>query len=390
MNFLVSIFFDKSNKSICKINQFKANISDYSLSPNERKIALKTEEAGADSIKIYELKENKILGEGERISLPPGIIQNFSWRDNEVVGFDFNSIKSPTSIKSYSTKTKKIQDWTKTDADDELNDKIDDVKLIKWKSFDEQEITGYLLKPKLASQQKIPVLIDIHGGPLAIKKPDFDGYSSFLANTLSVAIIFPNIRGSTGFGSKFENLDDGNKRINAVKDLQKLLQWIKAQPNLDSKNIVVHGASYGGLMAIALALREQDKLKAVSAEIPLISIKSYLNNLSPNVRSLQVHEFGDLQNQQDMENNEKLSILYGDNIHNWKIPLLLVAGQNDVRAPSADVDTLNEKLKERNIPVTYLKATKSGHSFNDYNLYMYMKLSEYTFLKENLNKKKEK
>ncbi|MBX7170554.1 MAG: alpha/beta fold hydrolase [Pyrinomonadaceae bacterium] len=377
-------FYDFATKTIQKINDSKLNIVDYSLSPNEKFLALKIEESGTNEIRLFELNKMRIFKELPKPELPPGIIGSFDWKDNEELGFDYNSAKSPTLIKSYNIKTSKIQDWTKSDVDPNLTDKLNDIKLIKWKSFDTREITGYLLEPKKINNQKFPVIINIHGGPWEMERPNFNGFFSYLASNLSVAIVSPNIRGSAGFGDEFEKLDNREKRKNAVKDLEALIAWIKKQPDLDSNKIIVNGVSYGGFMALALGLKEQKRIKAVIAEVPLISIESFLNNFSETTQKTLAQEYGELKNPKDVKNNQDLSILYGDKANRWNIPILMTAGANDTRTPSSDVEKLIEILKARNVPYIYLKSKNAGHNIEDYNSYIYLKLTEYLFLKKYL------
>ena len=71
---------------------------------------------------------------------------------------------------------------------------------------------------------------------------------------LNAAVIVPNVRGSNGYGKSYLQLDNGFKREDSVKDIGALLDWIDAQPNLDSERVIVYGGSYGGYMVLASAV----------------------------------------------------------------------------------------------------------------------------------------
>ena len=78
------------------------------------------------------------------------------------------------------------------------------------------------------------MIINIHGGPEEQYRPEFGYYNNYFLNELGVVMIFPNVRGSSGYGKSFHRLDDGTLRTNASKDIGALLDWVKAQPDLDA------------------------------------------------------------------------------------------------------------------------------------------------------------
>lgn len=85
-------------------------------------------------------------------------------------------------------------------------------------------------------------------------------------NDLGIVKIFPNVRGSTGYGKAFVNLDNGLQRDDAVKDVGALLDWIRKQPNLDADRVMVQGVSHGGYMALSVADVYSDRIRAVLSD----------------------------------------------------------------------------------------------------------------------------
>jgi dipeptidyl aminopeptidase/acylaminoacyl peptidase len=379
-------YYDIDKQTTKKVNDLEINISDYSLSTNEGLLAINVNEFGANSIRVFEMKGSVIGTELNKPKLSAGVINSIGWRNNEELGFDFQSTQIPPEIKSYNTKTNSIKTWTKSTFNADIKNKLEESELIKWKSFDNKEITGFLIQPKLTEKsRRFPVIIDIHGGPSMQFQPNFDPYSSYIVTELSTAIIFPNIRGSSGFGKEFEEADDISRREDAIKDLQALLSWIETQPQLDSQRIFIKGASYGAFVALSLGLKNNDRIKGIIAEFPLISIKNDLLNLSGNVREFREGEFGSLQDEKLMNQLEKLSLL-GNDLSNWKIPIYFIIGKNDKRTVTEDARNVKNQLKNLQKDVWFLEAENEGHGFSIYENYFFSKMTEFTFFKNYLTK----
>ncbi len=113
---------------------------------------------------------------------------------------------------------------------------------------------------------KRPVIIDVHGGPDEQFRPRFLYEENYFPSEMGVVKIYPNVRGSAGYGKTFLRLDNGTQRLDAVKDIGALLDWIGKQPDLDAHRVMVAGASYGGYMALSAAATYSDRLRAVLSE----------------------------------------------------------------------------------------------------------------------------
>ena len=133
-------------------------------------------------------------------------------------------------------------------------------RVIRWKSFDGREITGLYYHPPSRFEGVRPVVVNVHGGPEAQARAGFIGRNNYFVNELGVALIYPNVRGSSGFGKTFLKLDNGRLREDSVKDLGALLDWIGAQPGLDANRVLVMGGSYGGYMTLAAAVHYADRI----------------------------------------------------------------------------------------------------------------------------------
>lgn len=374
-------YYDFKTKNAAKINKSPMNISDFMYSPDEKHYALKVNNSGADSLRVYESGiEAKEL---PAAPVPVGMIAGFGWRNNEELGFSFESLRTPTSIKTLSIKTNTVTDWTKANAASEVAERVQDPEIIKWKSFDNREISGFIFKPAKtaeASESKLPVLIDIHGGPRSQYQPFFNEYRGYEVARLKIAMIFPNIRGSSGFGKEFENLDNREKRGDAVKDLEALLDWIATQPDLDATKVIIRGTSYGGFMAMALGIKEQTRIKGIIAEVPPVSIKNYILAAPKSMQDIQAYEYGSTTDDASMSITNKMSLLDADNLSNWDLPLLITAGQNDVRTPVADIEKLNTSLTSKGKTVWFIKANNEGHAWGKKENNVFLELAVMSFI----------
>lgn len=374
-------FYDFKTKKAAKINQSPINITDFFFSPDEKHYALKINESGADSLKIFEFgTEPKELS---ATSVQVGKIAGFGWRNNEELGFSFESLRTPTLIKTLNIKTNSLTNWTEANAASQVVERVQDPKIIKWKSFDNQEISGFIFKPVKAAEtadSKLPVLINIHGGPKAQYQPFFNEYWGYEVARLKIAMIFPNIRGSSGFGKEFENLDNREKRGDAVKDLQALLDWIATQPDLDASKVIVRGSSYGGFAAMALGITEQKRIKGVIAEVPPVSIKNYILAAPKSMQDIQAYEYGSPSDETLMSVTDKMSLFNAENLANWNLPLLITAAQNDARSPVADIEKLNTDLTSKGKAVWYIKANDEGHLWGKKVNNVYLELAIMSFI----------
>ena len=140
---------------------------------------------------------------------------------------------------------------------------LPEAETISWKSFDGLSISGVLYRPPARFTGPRPVIINIHGGPELRERPRALGRSNYFRNEMGIALIYPNVRGSIGFGRTFESLDDGRKRGDAVKDIGALLDWIATQPDLDRTRVMVTGASYGGYLTLLAAIEYGDRIRCV-------------------------------------------------------------------------------------------------------------------------------
>ena len=369
----------KSNKIIqVELPKDLHNMYEVKFSPEGKNILIQETRDGVDHLRIFRLKKDKIVREFPQFISESFVIWNTRWLSGNEIAYTLENIGKPASIQSYNLDTKKITNWTKERLPALLENKVKPPKVIKWKSFDDKEISGYIIRPQNISE-KTPVLIFIHGGPPVLDRPGFNAQDIRLSSKLGLTIIHTNIRGSSGFGKEFLDADNKENRGNAVKDIQSLLGWIKDQPDLDSNKIFVRGESYGGFIALSTAMQEPEKIKGVIAEYPLVSIRGYLSQSW--IDEAAKNEYGDPKDENLMKKLDVLSPL--NNISRWnKIPVFLTRGKRDERVPEKDVTDLKTQMQSNDTELWYIYSTEDGHGFGG----KYVFAAMYQFLKKQINK----
>ena len=356
------------------------NLYEIKISPGGKNLMVQETKDGIDHLRIFQLENGRIMKEIPSFISGSYVIWNTRWLSDEEIAYTLENIGKPASIQSFNIKTKQTTDWTKERLPAVLENKVKSPEVFKWKSFDSKEISGYAVRPAAAVEgKKSPVLIFVHGGPPVLDRPAFNSQDIRLAANLGLTIIHTNIRGSNGFGKDFMDADNREKRGDAVKDIRALLDWIERQPNLDANRIYLRGESYGGFVALSTALREPQRIKAVIAEYPLVSIRGFL--LQSFIDEAAKNEYGDPKDENLMKKLDELSPL--NNTSRWnKIPLLMTRGKLDSRVPEKDVTDLKNQLQKNGTDVWFIYSTEDGHGFGS----RYITAAMYEFLKKQINK----
>ncbi|MCA9797792.1 MAG: S9 family peptidase, partial [Candidatus Eremiobacteraeota bacterium] len=164
---------------------------------------------------------------------------------------------------------------------------------ITWKSFDEREIPGLYYRPPARFEGKRPLMILIHGGPESQARAGFITRLNYYLSELGIAIIYPNVRGSTGYGKSYTRLDNGLLREDSVKDIGALLDWVAEQPELDKDRVMIMGGSYGGYMTLASAVHYADRIRCAVDIVGISNFVSFLENTKPYRQDLRRAEYGD-------------------------------------------------------------------------------------------------
>jgi dipeptidyl aminopeptidase/acylaminoacyl peptidase len=227
--------------------------------------------------------------------------------------------------------------------------------LVHYPTFDGREIPAFLYLPK-GERSKLPVIIDVHGGPEGQSRPLFNPVAQYFVGR-GYGVLSPNVRGSTGYGYEYQSLDDVQLRMDSVKDLQHAALWLRESGIADPQRIVVMGGSYGGFMVLSAITTYPDLWAAAVDIVGIANFVTFLENTGPWRRKLREAEYGSLEN--DRKFLTQISpIHHADRI---TAPLFVVHGANDPRVPIGETEQIVGALRARHVPVEYLRFEDEGH-----------------------------
>lgn len=330
----------------------------FDLSRDGKRIVFVSNEDGISTLHTLDIATAK------EITLPPlpaGVIGTVRWhRTGHEFAFSLANARGPGDSYSLNVDTGKLERWTNSETQIKT-DSFQQAELVKWKSFDGKIISGFLYKPPAKFTGKRPVLVVIHGGPEGQSQPIFLGRSNYLLNELGIALIYPNVRGSTGYGKTFSLLDNGFKREDTYKDINGLFDWIGTQANLDADRIAVTGGSYGGHMTLAVSTFYSDRIRCSVDIVGMSNLVTFLEHTEAYRRDLRRVEYGDEREPKMREFLERIAPM--NNIEKIKKPMLVVAGKNDPRVPVSESQQIADALKKQGTPVWLIIAKDEGHGY---------------------------
>ena len=361
--------------------RIKWDVEGFELAEDGKTIAFVANENGVGRLYLLEVKSGREL----RVpKLPMGIISGIRWHKNgRDLAFNISSAKSPADVYSLETRTGKLDRWTQSEAGGLDTSRFVEPQVVQLKSFDGLLISALVYRPDPAKfPGRRPVLVNIHGGPEGQSRPMFQARNNYYLNELGVAIVYPNVRGSTGYGKTYLALDNGFKREDSVRDIGAVLGWIKTQATLDPDRIGVIGGSYGGYMVLASMVHYPDQLKCGVDVVGISNFLTFLKNTQDYRRDLRRVEYGDERDPAMAEHLQKISPT--TNVQKIKKPLLVVQGKNDPRVPVTEAEQMVKAVRENRGTAWYLMALDEGHGFAKKKNADFNFLVTIQFLKENL------
>ncbi len=230
-------------------------------------------------------------------------------------------------------------------------------ELVKIPSWDARLLWSWLYRPRGAAGPG-PLVLSFHGGPEAQETPAFrPEYQALLARGISV--LAPNVRGSSGFGRTFVNLDNQRKRIGVLRDVKACLDWAVSEKIADPARVGIMGGSYGGWVTMAALTAYPDSFAAGVDLYGIVNFRTFFENTEPWMAAISKAEYGDPETQADLLKELSPVFKLG-----WlKAPVLVLHGRNDTNVPLGEATQLVDRLKERNVPVELIVFPDEGHGF---------------------------
>lgn len=307
----------------------------------------------------------------QRLDLPAGVLGNprFSPDDSEIA-FTLHRPNHPADVYSLHLESQQLVRWTHSEVGGLNTRDFPTPELVRYPSFDQRQIPAFYFKPRQKSDRPYPVIIHIHGGPESQYRPTYSALFQYWLNELDIAVVAPNVRGSSGYGKKYIEMDNGYLREDSVKDIGALLDWIAEHPELDEKRVCVYGGSYGGYMVLAALTHFSDRLRCGIEIVGISHFVTFLKNTKSYRRNLRRVEYGD-------ERDPKMAAFLHEispktNAHKIKRPLMVAQGLNDPRVPASEAEQIVKTVRENAQEVWYMLAKNEGHGFHkQMNLHYY-------------------
>jgi dipeptidyl aminopeptidase/acylaminoacyl peptidase len=347
-------------------------IEAFSPSPTSNQLAVVVDRGATSELVLLDATSKS---QRKIPSMPPGVISNLAWhRSGTALAIEFAGARTFRDVYAIEIKSGKVERWTASEMGGANPESLPDAEIIEWKSFDGLMIPGILYRPAKRFTGPRPVIINIHGGPETRERPRGLGRSNYFRNEMGIAIIYPNVRGSTGYGKTFEHLDDGRKREDAVKDIGALLDWIATRPELDKSRVMVTGSSYGGYVTLAAAIKYGDRLRCAFEGFGLSDFAAFLDGTDPSRRRDRLAEYGDPADPETREFLKSISPL--THAAKLRIPLFVVQGAKDTRVPPNQSEAMVKAVRANGTPVWYVVYDAGHEEFpgptNDFNQYAWV------------------
>ena len=350
----------KTGKFTARSPEPKWDVEGFDIADDGSFIAYTINEAGTSKLKLLDPKTGAVR---EVTGLPKGTIGGVDIAPWGAIGLTVSSAKVPADAYSVDPTTLAVTRWTFSETGG-LDPSVNvEPEFVEVKSFDGELVSGFLYRPDAAKfSGKRPLIVNIHGGPEGQSTPGFRGRTNYLLNELGVAVFYPNVRGSTGFGKRFVSLDNGPfLRENSVLDIGAFLDRLEGDAGIDKDRIAVQGGSYGGYMCYATAIRYGGRFKAADCIVAISNFVTFLENTQSYRRDLRRVEYGD---ERDPKQRAKLlEISPLTKIDQLAIPLLVVTGANDPRVPKSEADQAVAAVRAKGRSAWHLVGLNEGHGF---------------------------
>ncbi len=336
------------------------DVESFDISDDGRFIAYIVNEAGIGRLKLLDTRTRRsrpVAG------LPVGTMGGLEvapWGD---IAVGVSSARSPSDVYVVNPRTLAVARWTESETGGLDPRRNVEPVLVETTSFDGEKVSGFLYRPDPARfPGRRPLIMSIHGGPEGQSRPGFLGRNNYLLNELGIALFYPNVRGSTGFGKRFVALDNGpDLRENSVRDIGAFLDVLARDPALDPERFAEMGGSYGGYMCYASAIRYGDRFKAANCIVAISNFVTFLENTQSYRRDLRRVEYGD--ERDPVQRKKLLAISPLTRVKELRLPLMVQTGGNDPRVPASEAEQVIKAVRRGGGTAWHLLAQDEGHGF---------------------------
>jgi len=226
-------------------------------------------------------------------------------------------------------------------------------ELRRFRSADGTELTGWLYRP---GPGPAPTMIWLHGGPEAQERPVYNSlFQSLVAR--GIAVLAPNVRGSTGFGRTFRHADDLAGRFGAFEDVEACAGHLVGSGIAEPGRLALAGRSYGGYLTLAGLVRYPELFRVGVDVCGMSDLETFYADTEPWIAAAAVSKYGDPV--RDRALLRELSPLHA--IDRLQAPLLIVHGSDDTNVPLGEATQVAEALTAQSTPHRLLVFEGEGH-----------------------------
>ena len=230
-------------------------------------------------------------------------------------------------------------------------------ELVTYSGHDGVPLSGWLYRPRGASGPG-PVVFNYHGGPEGQARPTMSDVTQALV-ARGISVFAPNVRGSSGFGKSFVNLDNGALRTNGVRDIEATTRALVERGIVDPARLGIMGGSYGGYMVMAGVTQYPDMFAAAANLFGVVNFETFFANTEPWMAAISTVEYGDPATPADML--RALSPIH--RLDRIRTPLMVLHGANDTNVPVIEAEQIVANLRARQVPVEYILFPNEGHGW---------------------------
>lgn len=357
------------------------DVDGLEVDPHTGVVAFTANVDGSSELYVYDGKQTR------KLATPLGVIAGLEFSpDGAKLAFTLSKPTAPSDAYSVDVESGDLVQWTYSEAGGLNPERFVAPEQIRYPSHANREIPAYFFRPAPGDRKgKMPVVIYIHGGPESQYVPIFNGLIQYFCVEQGIAVIAPNVRGSSGYGKTYLSLDDGRLREDSVKDIGALLDWIAQQPDLDPARVSVMGGSYGGYMVLASLVNYAERIRAGVDIVGIGNFITFLERTQPYRQDLRRVEYGDERDPEMRKFFEKINPT--SRVQQIRSALLVAHGKNDPRVPFFEAEQMAAEVRAQGRPVWTVYADNEGHGFQKKDNRDYLNAVIATFLEQELQAK---
>ena len=355
--FVSIAYYDLASGSFTPFYKADWDVETIALSADDRYLAAVVNEDGYSALHLFDLA----LGGEVNASKPPkGVLNGYGTMHWSPAGhrllFTVVSGKRLENVWMLDLDQDEMRRVTESMLDGISADELVEPSLHRFASFDGLSVPYWLYVPHGKEAKDLPIVVEIHGGPEGQELPMFDAFIQYLVGE-GIAVVAPNVRGSTGYGNTYTHLDDVEKRLDSVRDIDSLVAHLIETGVADKDRLAVSGMSYGGFMTLSCATRYPHLWACAVDTVGMYNLESFLENTAEYRRAHRESEYGTLA--RDREVLRAVSPIA--KVDDITAPLMVVHGRNDPRVPVSEAEQVVAYLRKKGLSVAFICYDDEGH-----------------------------